>query len=1122
MKKILLNHGWEFSLSSPDTQPDGFAPVDIPHDWLIYDAKDLYKNGDGHYRRIIKTDNPSLRHTLRFEGVYMDCDVFLNGSKIFEWKYGYTTFDVPLWGMRAGENLVEVLVRHRHPNSRWYSGAGIYRNIWLTVKGDSEILPDGTYVKTLELPDGSFETEIDTEVCGNGDAVLRQTVIDSNGRVCASAETELVLSKDVQNVTRTLPAFIPLLWSPETPNLYTLKTELIKDDITVDKVIERIGYKTIEFTTDKGLFLNGEHYKLLGTCIHHDMGALGSAVNKTAIRRQFEILKEMGVNSLRTSHNPPSIEFLDLCDEMGFLIQNECFDMWERPKNKYDYARFFPEWHAKDVRSWVRRDRNRACMLMWSIGNEISDTNFLPRGVEVTKELKRLVRLHDYKNLYPVTIGSNTMYTDGGQECAKYLDVVGYNYLERLYDEHHAKYPDWVIYGSETSSTYQSRGVYHFPAATVTSTYDDEQCSSLLNCATSYGAINSEYNITIDRVKEFSLGQYIWTALDYIGEPTPFHTKNSHFGHVDTAGFPKDTYYAYKAEWNSTSEPFVHLYPYWDFNEGQLIDLFIFSNCYESELWVNGECMGRHRHDHEGFGALSGRWQVPYHKGEIKAIGYDEDGNAVCETVRKSFGDAAKIVLEPDKLELIANGEDLIYVEISMADKDGNPVENDRSRVTVHVSGAGRLVGLDNGDSTDYDQYKGTSRRLFNGKLLAIIAAKDYAGDIKMTVSSVGLPDEMIIFTALPFDGEAACCTAENFESEPNDEIPVRRIDLRVSSQALTPDCRSITAEARLLPENTTLSPDDIMFKITNDAGVVTNLSKVEFKNGKAIVTAVGDGDYRLRAYCKNGTPFDAILSEIELKNEGFGTASFDPFDGMVSASLCSGSSVPLQVVMHGGLQALKEDCWIQFDNVDLGKMGTDELTVGIFSYSSEPIPFELCDGDGNVLEHFVYQAQSQWNTYKYNTFKLSHRYRGMMNLRFLFHESLRFEGFSFNKIPVLGSEIPASMRDSVFGDTFSETPEAIEHIGNNVTVVFKGLKLDGTAKKLIINGLTRNESESIRIVADTNDGQKVYTVVFQKNSKYTAQEFDIDLPEGLCDLTLLFLPGCDFDLKSISLHNNT
>lgn len=1118
MKKTLINHGWQFCLCRPDEKPESYQPVDIPHDWLIYDAENLYKDGDGWYRRTVDVADPQKNYTLRFDGVYQDCTVYLNGREIFEWKYGYTAFDVPLSGVKPGENTVEVLVRHRHPNSRWYSGAGIYRSVWLTEKGGSEIVPDGVYVVTKKTS-GGFEVEIDSELSGNGEALLCHTLLDRDGKTVAEIKAPVLLCPETKTFGLSLFAPLPKLWSPDEPNLYTLKTELLQGGETVDETAFNIGFKTLEFTTDKGLFLNGRHFKLLGTCIHHDCGALGSAVNKNAIRRQFEILKEMGVNALRTSHNPPATEFLDLCDEMGFLVDNECFDMWERPKNKFDYHRFFPEWHERDVASWIRRDRNRACMLMWSIGNEISDTNFLPRGAEVTKELVRCVRLHDYKNAYPITLGSNTMYTEGGQECAKYLDVVGYNYLERIYDEHHEKYPDWIIYGSETSSTYQSRGVYHFPASTVTSTYDDEQCSSLLNCATSYGAINSEYNITIDRVKEFSLGQFIWTALDYIGEPTPFHTKNSHFGHVDTAGFPKDTYYAYKAEWNLGGEPFVHLYPYWDWNEGQLIDLFIFSNCFESELWVNGECLGRHRHDHSGFGKLSGRWQVPYHKGEIKAVGYDENGNRVAETVRRSFSDPAEISIKPDKTELFADGADLIFVEIGMLDKDGNPVENARNRVRVNVSGAGRLVGLDNGDSTDYDQYKGSSRRLFNGKLLAIIAAKDFAGDIKMIVSSEGLPDKAACFRALAFSGAAACCTDENYESAQNPEVPVRKLELKLSKSILTPDEPTVFAEAKILPENSTFGENDVFFKATSDSGVVTNIARVESNGLKAKVSAVGDGSFRLRAYCKNGTPFEAVISELELKNEGFGEASFDPYCEFVSASLCSSSSSPLQVVMQGGLQTLKEETKIRFDSVDFGKIGSELLTVGIFSYSSEPIPFELFDGGGDLIGSFVYQAQSRWNTYQNNSYRLEKRLKGTHDLVFSFKEPLRFRGFKFDETPALGTDIPACDRDRVFGDSFEEKDGRIEKIGNNVTVVFSGLKLTSAAKTLTVTGRTRNPSESIRAVFDSEDGQRVYVVEFAGGPEVSSQSFPIDVPVGATDLTLLFLPGCDFDLDSVRVE---
>ncbi len=1118
MQKLILNHGWEFALTDPGKTPSeaDFKPVDVPHDWLIYDAENLYKDGDGHYRRIIPCPDVSKKYTLRFDGVYQDCTVSLNGCEIFDWKYGYTSFDVPLSGLSEGENLLELTVRHRHPNSRWYSGAGIYRSVWLTIKDGSEILPDGVYVTPIKTAEG-FVTEIDTEIRGIGPAILRHAVSSPNGDILTSCEENVFLDDAAKTVSMRLPPFAAKSWSPECPELYILKTELIQNGEAVDSFTQKIGYKTIEFTSDRGFFLNGKPYKLNGSCIHHDCGALGSAVNKTAIKRQFDILKEMGVNSLRTSHNPPAPEFLDLCDEMGFLVVNECFDMWERPKNKYDYARFFPDWHERDVASWVRRDRSRACMLMWSIGNEISDTGFLPRGAEITKELKRLVGLHDYKHMYPVTLGSNTMHTEGGQECAKYLDVVGYNYGEKLYDEHHEKYPDWVIYGSETSSTYQSRGVYHFPASTVTSTYDDEQCSSLLNCATSYGAINSEWNITIDRVKKFSLGQFTWTALDYIGEPTPFHTKNSHFGHVDTAGFKKDTYYAYKAEWNLHGEPFVHLYPHWDWNEGQMIDLFIFSNCYRSELWVNGECTGSHVHDHEGFGRLSGRWRVPYHKGYIKAVGYDEQGNVVAEMVRRSFTDPAEIVMNPDKTALYADGQDLIYIEITMADEEGNPVENARNRVEISVEGAARPVGLDNGDSTDFDQYKGSSRRLFNGKLLAIIAAKDMPGKITVTARSEGLSDKKIELEALPYDGYIACCTDGNSKSPENHEIPLRRIGLKVTRQNLTPKDNFAEAEIILYPENTTFSKDDVTFSVTNDAGVKTNLSKISYADGKAVITAVGDGDYRLRASCKNGTPYDAIISELEMSNSGFGPASFDPYSGIVKASLAS-SEEQLQVVMEGGVQIPKDrKMSVRYDGVDFGSAGSDMLTVGIFSYSSLPIPFEVRDGEGRLLGEFTYQAESRWNTYQYNTFKLEKPLFGTVDLVFTFTESLRFEGFKFEKRPLLGTFIPAYSRARVFGDSFFETDEGIEKIGNNVTVVFEDLYSDDDSRCLEIFGHTRNPAESIRLVIDNENGQTVKVIEFSGGEEHH-EKYDLEIKKGKNRLTFLFLPGCDFDLRGFMI----
>lgn len=1123
MTRQLFNCGWSFALKRIDEAPvcDDFKPIDIPHDWMIFKVNDLYGNGDGYYKKSFSlTDVEKTNYTLRFEGVYMDSEIYLNNQKIFEWKYGYTTFDVPLIGAKEGENEILVRVRYQCPNTRWYSGAGIYRNVWLTAKGENEIIPDGTYVVPVKKENDLWTVEIDTEVKGIAKAAVKHTLTCRCHKVVAQSSKEVALSSDVTVVSQTLDVANPKLWDVDNPYCYTLTTELIVNGETVDERVENLGFKTIRFDNNEGFFLNGRWLKIHGACMHHDLGALGAAFSKTALRRQFESLKEMGVNSIRTSHNPPAPEFMDLADEMGIMVLSEAFDMWELKKTDYDYGNYFPEWHERDVASWVRRDRNHPCLIMWSIGNEIYDTHASPRGVELTIELKERVHKHDYKKMYPVTIGSNYMQWDGAQNCGEEIDTVGYNYTERVYDEHHAKHPDWCIYGSETASTIQSRGTYHFPASKLATTHDDHQCSSLLNCATGWGAVSCEYNITQDRNHKFCAGQYIWTGWDYIGEPTPYWTKNSYFGHSDTAGFPKDSYYAYKAEWTGDeTAPFVHLFPYWDFNEGQLIDLFIFSNCAKSELFVNGESMGVHEHNHTDGYRLSGRWQVPYHKGEIKAVGYDKDGNVLCEQVRHSFGDAKKISLKPSKRKLRANGLDMIFVEISMLDENGYPVENDRSRVEVSVSGAGRLVGLDNGDSTDYDEYKGTSRRLFNGKLLAMIAAKDITGEIVMEVKSKELPTETIRLTALESKViPGVCCTTENTASVVTDEIPVRKIELSVTTSKLTQDCKSVIAKAKLYPENTTFTLDDISFKVVTDAGVETNLVRIEKNGNEATVIAMGDGEYRLRAFCRNGSPYEEIISELEMSNDGFGDASFDPYKGLVSASLYSCATETLQDVFEGGVQSLwGKETFIQFSNVDFGKAGTDELTVGLYHNSSDPIPFDLTDDKGNVLGRFVYQKPRRWNHYQYQTFKLDTKLTGLMNIRFVFNMEIRFKGFKFTKSGRVNEVIPALECDAIYGDTFSIEADHIGRIGNNVTVEFNDFDFgDDGISAIEICGKTYNANDSVHVRFATADGPNNQIVEFAHSDEIEAKRFELERVCGKCDVRLVFLPGCDFDLKSI------
>ncbi len=1124
MEKVLFNDGWSFALKNIGEKPheSDFAPVDIPHDWLIHDTRNLYGDGDGFYKKkFFLSDVEDSVYIVRFDGVYMDSEIFLNGEKIFEWKYGYTSFDVSLDKAVEGENELVVAVHHKSPNTRWYSGAGIFRNVYITKSGKSRILPDGVYFSCAKEDDG-WRANIDAEAVGEGEAKIVHTFIDAEGDVCVSCGTDCVLSRETAVSHAELLIEDPHLWDVSDPYLYTLKTELISGGESVYEVSQSVGFKTAEFTCDRGFFLNGRPLKIHGACMHHDMGALGSAVNKNAIRRQLEKMKEMGINSVRTSHNPPAPELMDLADEMGLLVDSEIFDMWELKKTEYDYARFFPQWHERDVRSWIRRDRNHVSIIMWSIGNEIYDTHASSRGEEIIEELKRCVRIDDYRSAHPITLASNYMQWQGAQNCAEHVDVVGYNYAERLYDTHHASHPEWIIYGSETGSTVQSRGIYHFPASKMTSTHDDHQCSSLMNCATGWGSPSVEYNIIQDRIRDFCLGQYIWTAWDYIGEPTPYWTKNSYFGHIDTAGFPKDSFYAYKAEWaGQDAKPFVHLFPYWDFNEGQLIDIFIYSNCAKTELIVNGKSLGCFEHDHFGDGKLSGRWQAEYHKGYIQAVGYDENGNELCRQTRRSFGDAARICLTPDKHELKADGEDLIFVEVSMLDRDGNPVENDRSRVNISVDGAGRLIGLDNGDSTDYGQYKQTQRKLFGGKLIAVIAAKEYAGKITVRASSAGLCDSELELEAVPAEKRrGVCCSFENTPSAPCLEVPARKIELSVPQRNLTPESGECVIGAKILPLGSTYTAGDVGFKVITEAGVETNIARVETVPDKTVLIPVADGSYRLRAYCKNGTEYEEVISELEMSNSGFGQASFDPYGKMVYASLYTRASHPLQNVFEGGVITPADgDSVVEFDNVDFGGAGSDEIRVGLYLNSSESIPFDITDDCGNLIGSFVFDLPPWWNHYQYQSYKLSKKLRGTKNLRFIFHMRVSFQGFQFIRSTRVNELIPATENSRIYGDSFTvfEDGGCIKRIGNNVTVEFNGFDFgeEGVCE-VEIRGMSRNKNDTLHLRFVTPDGQDNQIVEFEGTDAPVTRRFKLSRICGKADVRLVFLPGCDFDLYSI------
>ncbi len=1114
--KELFNDGWSFRKVLPDGSRSDWQPVDIPHDWQIYDAFSLYENAEGWYYKEFFCDAvEDGRIFLRFDGVYMDTSVWINDEKAFEWKYGYSTFEFEITSfLHNGSNNIKVRVIYMSPNSRWYSGAGIYRNVWIIRKPKACLVSDGTYIHTEPSDSGkwvlnvSSETDIPEEYSDN--FYTAYSLLDRDGKEVAGEFS--APSVKVNDVTA---------WDIDNPYLYTLKVKLYVNNELCDSEDIRFGFRTIDYRPDGGFFLNGKHIKLKGACMHHDLGCLGAAVNKAAIKRQLDILKSMGVNAVRTAHNMPAPELMELASEEGILIVSEAFDMWEMSKTAYDYARFFDGWYKKDVRSWIRRDCNYPCVIMWSIGNEIYDTHAGERGEELTRMLIKEVYLHDAMHNAPVTIGSNYMPWENAQKCADIVKLAGYNYAEAYYETHHEEHPDWVIYGSETGSVVQSRGIYHFPADANILSDDDMQCSSLLNSTTSWGAVSLEKCITDDRDASFSAGMFVWSGFDYIGEPTPYHTRNSYFGQIDTAGFAKDSYYIYKAEWTDyKTEPMVHLFPYWDFNEGQIIDVMVCSNAPEVELFLNGASLGAREIDHINGKELVARWKVPYQKGTIKAVAYDESGNVIAEDSHASFKDAENIIITPDKTVMKADGEDLIFVTVSADDCDGNPVENASNRINVTVSGAGRLLGLDNGDSTDADQYKGTSKRLFSGKLLIVIAARTEPGAIYLKVTSPGLNASEMTFISEKADVRTGISANEHIipDGEANDEIPARKLEIKSDINSFTADMKEADAYVSIYPENASYS--DVVFSAADDNGVKSNIADIKQDGRKAHITALGDGTFRLRCTCANGTDHMDIISEKEYTVSGLGSRCLNPYD-FISASLYAESEGNITCGNEKGVATPRDNRSILFyDNIDFGEWGSDTITIPIFELENAPLEFEIWEGapykEGSVkLLNAVYRKPSVWNTYQEETFVLKKPLKGVTGVGFVFTRKAHIKGFSFKRDNrAFKLNYPAVCK-KIYGDTFTVNDDAVCGIGNNVTFVYDNMDFEEGAARIVICGRTDLPNNTVHIRFRKGDESINKIIEFGYADDYTERAYEISgINGGYDEVLFVFLPGSNFDFK--------
>lgn len=1154
-----------------ENQKTRFAPVELPHDWLIYDAKNLYRDGCGWYRkefelvtgeiedlggelgaadsdqaaadpeRIVARISRGERVILRFDGVYMDSTVYVNGTKIGDWKYGYSTFDMDITSaLMSGKNLLTVQVRFQSPNSRWYSGAGIYRKVWLKVCPAVYLPLDGTYVTTKKT-EGGFELEAETEVAGKldlgvgcryrlwrGDSLI-QELGWSSVKIPAESKAKGAF-QGVASVRALIPD--PALWDVEDPQCYRLSVELCRQgrEDVIDGQDITVGFRTIELTTDKGLFLNGRHVKIHGVCEHHDLGCLGAAFHVPAMERKIRMLQAMGVNAIRTSHNMPAPELMELADRMGILILSESFDMWERSKTEYDYGRFFGKWCEKDVRSWVRRDRNHPSLLLWSIGNEIYDTHADEHGQDITRRLMAAVREHDPKGNALITIGSNYMPWENARKCADIVKVAGYNYAEKYYEEHHREHPDWMMYGSETASVVQSRGVYHFPLSQAILSDEDEQCSSLGNSSTSWGARSWEKCITDDRDPEYIWGQFIWTGFDYIGEPTPYHTKNSYFGQIDTAGFPKDSYYVFQAEWtDGKKSPMVHLFPYWDFNPGQLVDVRACTNAEQVELFVNGQSCGRRTIDHAHGLKLVADWQVRYTPGTITAVAYDGSGREVARDSHTSFGDSKRIVLSADRQELSADCEDMCFVTISTVDEQGNPVENAADYISVELTGPGRILGMDNGDSTDYDDYKATVRKLFSGKLLAVIGSTREEGELVLKVSGRGLEPAELHLKAVR--GEKAAvqktflenCVRKGGAKLP-ERVPVRKVELRTEGgSVLSPERQETTVEAVLYPKDTT--DRELVWKAVNGAGIDVNFVEIqgytdEQGRNMARVRAVGDGEFYVRCMAKNGKS-TVLISHLEYRAEGLGQAYIDPYE-FVSAGLYTETIGEITSGNEKGIATARDGAsGVVFSGVDFGEYGSDEITLPIFALSGDKYQIDIWVGrpyeEGSSVTTVFYQKHSVWNEYQEETYKLPERIRGVAVLGFVLYEKVHVKGFVFKKQEKAYGKLCGGEANAIYGDSFTRDGKIVKGIGNNVTIVYENMDFGSEgAGTVTFYGRTPLAANTIHIHFTNPAGETVNRIVEFAGDGGDSQTFSIEKLCGKGKVELIFLPGCNFDLEAI------
>jgi beta-galactosidase len=772
---IDFNKGWKFFLGddsaaiNPGFNDTKWRTLNLPHDWSIegnFSAVNpattqggALPGGIGWYRKtfVLPANSNNKNVSVEFDGIYRNSEVWINGHFLGKRPYGYSSFSydlTPYLNKAPAKNILAVKVDNsQQPNSRWYSGSGIYRNTRLICTNPvTAIKRFGVFITTSYSDKANANIEInimlDHRVNPAEPVNVYTNIYDPSGSQVQqpkrTAIKRLISGNDSKYIQ---PVHIdnPKLWSPDHPYLYKAVTQILSDGKLIDEVTTSFGIRSFYFDADKGFFLNGKPLKILGVCNHHDLGALGAAVNTRAIERQLQLLKAMGCNAIRTAHNPPAPELLDLCDKMGLLVLEEAFDMWKKKKNKFDYYADFDQWHQQDLQDMVLRDRNHPCIFMWSIGNEIRE-QFDSTGTALTKELVGIVKSID--NTRPVTAAlsewnpeKNFIYRSGA------LDIVGLNYHQEVYGDFHKYYPGKIFLGTENMSAFATRGHYDMPSDStylwpakspqkIVENGNPDFTVSAYDQVSAYWGSTHEATWKIIKKHDFLSGLFVWSGFDFLGEPIPYPwpARSSYYGIIDLAGFPKDVYYMYQSEWSNKTV--LHLFPHWNWSPGKLVDVWAYySHADEVELFLNGTSLGIKK---KAGNDLHVMWRVPFAPGVLTLVSR-KDGKEIVKKEMHTAGAPASIQLHADRNIIHADGKDLSFITISVLDENGYPVPEAANIVSCTVNGVGVLAGMDNGYQADTSSFRNTSKKCWMGKALAIVQSAGKQGNITVRVFSPGL-----------------------------------------------------------------------------------------------------------------------------------------------------------------------------------------------------------------------------------------------------------------------------------------------------------------------------------------------------------------------------------------------